>query len=206
MVTSNLLLQLLFIPISAIVAAATLLWMQSIYRRIKLLRGLEQEIQQNISSIGEAAHRVYLKMEPQEIDRFSYYDNVYRTVMAETPILYTQLVHGLSPLPRAYREITYLRDLASGQGRVPQSNLGEFLKFLEALEAELVKALERVKEVQSKSRFFRFYNRIWLKEAMEPQPAIYRVIEGDEFVNWRPSGNDPDEILEEDETNRESMD
>jgi hypothetical protein len=195
-------LELVFIPISAITGAAVLLWLQTKYRRVKILHGLQQEIKDNIHTAGEAGLRIFKTEDQNVIRRFTFTDDIFRVARNQTPILYSQLVEGLSPVSDAYSDIAYLRDL-------DRINPGDdarvsLLKFLEHLEDELIKAGERVEEIQEESWSYRIYSRLFLSEIHQGRyQAIEFTEDGTKETVWRPSGQTVNEKREQDSQKRQ---
>lgn len=190
MILQTLGLQLFLTAISAVLGAGVLLWLQTKYERVKLLRGIEEEVQQNLYTVGKVGTLVYEQQDPKVATRYKYYDNIYRAVMADSPILYTRLLKGISPVPDAYRDIAQLQSL--GGVVQPSASVNEFLKFLENLEDELIESGNVITEIQQDSLFYQLYSRFWLREELEAEMGMYSVIESSEEgmkeKNWRPSG------------------
>lgn len=199
MVLQTLGLQLLLTVLSAVLGAGVLLWLQTIYKRVKLLRGLEEEIQQNLYTVGRAGSQIYEQQNPRIATRHEFYNNIYRAIMVDSPILYTRLVKGLSPIPHTYRDIAKFRSL--GGMTQPIKSTESFLKSLESLEDGLIESGKRVKEIQHESLLYRLYSRFWLKEGIGQSLGMFSTLEVDDEglkeKSWRPSGQSSNEKREE---------
>lgn len=193
-------LQLLLTAISALVGAGVLLWLQTIYRRIKLLRGLEEELKSNLLGVSNAATRLYQESDKTVVRGSEFSNEVYRTIKTETPLLYARISHGLSPIPQAYTEIEMLRSLTLPSGSL-SGDLEEILKDFEMLEGSLFRAHNKLVEVQQESLAYRLYKRFVIGEKFTPHPSLHTHIRGgekDEYeeVIWRPSGRTSEEQRE----------
>lgn len=183
-------IQLLFTGISAVTAAVVLLWLQTKYRRVKLLRGLQEEVTHNLHTVGEVATNVYKEEDTRLMEQQAFYNEIYRTMMGETPILFSQLVKGLSPLQSAYRKTESLQGVGP-TNRIPNESRDELLQELELLEGALLQSWMKIQEVRKEGWFYRLYSRFWLKESLESSPGLWVEIiakEEIEEVIWRPSG------------------
>ena len=183
--------QTFFTILSAFVAAATLLMMQTQYRHVRLLRGLEQEVEENLKAVTSAGIEVFENEDTHAATKFEYPDEIFLTVRSEAPILYVRLARGFSPITRAYRQISLLQTLGPGT-QIPNEELESFLSDIERTEADLLQASEKIKEIQRDSLTYRLFNRLWLNENLTRVPGLKAKImskneELDEVI-WRPSG------------------
>ena len=183
--------QIFFAIFSAFVAAATLLSMQTKYRHVRLLRGLEQEIKENLSAVTEAGIHVFENEDTRAAVRSDYSNEIFVAVRSEAPLLYIRLVEGFSPISRAYRGVSYLQTLEPGVV-VPNEDRDSLLSDLERTEANLLQASEKVKKIQRQSWAYRVFNRVLLKEDLTQIPGLKTKVESDgnvlNEVVWRPSG------------------
>lgn len=193
-------LQILFTAISSVAGAMVLLWSQTKYRRVKLLRGLEQEIDQNLKSVGRAGYRVHDQEDTRAVESLSFNDDIYRTLMAETPVLFSRIMRGFSAIRDSYQGVNRLQNLDSSTV-IPNDSREQFLNDLEMLEKRQLQAYLETKEIQRKSRLYQIYNRFWLRESLHMAPGMFaHFSSADEELEetvWRPTGKNTAEVREE---------
>lgn len=182
--------QIFLTVISALGGAAALLWLQTKYHRIKLLKGLESEIQYNLSTVGQAGYSIKESGDVSKTNQYNFVDNIYLALMADTPILYSKLSNPISFVSRAYQQINNLKSLGGGTHLV--GPVDEVLKDIESAERDLFRAFIWVRKIQQESVWYRFYAWFWLMDDLREPPNIFTktVVDhtGAEEQVWRPSG------------------
>lgn len=192
--------QIILTAVSAVLGAGVLLWMQTVHLRIKLLRGLEQEIEYNLQSVSRAGTEIYENQDTSAVNGVEFSDDIFRTVKSETPLLFTRMTGGFSLIANAYHDIETLRSLVLG-GASLSGDLDQILNDLEMLESHLFLAHQEVNKIQRESSWYRLYNLFVLREMYFRTPSLFAKIELGEGENyreviWRPSGRNSEEQRE----------
>lgn len=193
--------QIILTALSAVLGAGALLWMQTLYRRIKLLRGIEEEIQNNLSAIGEAGTRLYQTRDKDSVSGVGFSNEIYQTIQVETPLLYARISKDFAPISIAYVNIESLR-LLSQPINSPAGTIEDVLEDFETKEGLLLSAHRNLKELQQEFFSYKVYAGLFLRGDRSSSPKLYREVKVEngqdpEEVVWRPTGRSTDDMLEE---------
>jgi hypothetical protein len=193
--------QIILTAISAVLGAGALLWMQTLYRRIKLLRGLEEEIQGNLSAVGEVGTRLHETRDKNSVSDVGYSNEIYRTLKVETPLLYARISKDFSLISMAYVQIEGLRSV-SRPIITPSGTIDVILEKFESNEGFLLLAHRDLKALQQEFFSYRAYASLFLRGSRSSSPELYRTVKANEGqdpeeVVWRPTGRSAEDMLKE---------
>lgn len=175
--------QIILIVFSALGGAWALLWLQSKYQRIRFLRALEDELNENLHEIQEIASAIQSVKEPTLFEHAKFSDEVYRTIRVNDPLLSVKLFQWMDPLYHAYTDMAHVNQVP-GEDWLDAVNDDEVLEILLELENNIVEAGAQLRETQRSNLLYRIYNFIAFREDLSSDITRmgHIVLDG---KNWR---------------------
>lgn len=202
-------IELILTGLSAVGGAWVLLWLQTKYERIKLLRGVEEEIESNIRMVATVGDSIKKDDAPEFLETITLSDATYEAIRIDAPFLYAKIADARFDIETTYTAIKQYEDRDFVKETWEENSKTSVLETLEETETMLLYAWQDVKEVQSENRMYSLYSSLFFEKGVEEEPPVFRsfITEQGEIIelNWRPSNQDPREKLEKRTKRRDSL-